>query len=148
MRLGHLMLGGGMEGGGMDFGFTFELCYRYNPKYAFGIGLGFYEEYLSEWYLFNINAIKNFSIKKLSPYIGCELGVSPWGTFAYDEDGYIIHGGHPDNKSGTDLYFGIIGGYQYSFNSKWAVKAQGRTTLGKDSGINYGGGLGIVYHFK
>jgi len=133
--------------------FDFKLFYRHNnPKYGYGIGFGLIldgqshegEYSQNNWYLLNINFVRNYSTGKSSPFIIYELGCVKWIKDVYSEE----HGRFIIDEEGTNLYLGVTAGYQYSFNSKWAITAKARTTLGIDKGFNFGFSVGAIYHFN
>jgi hypothetical protein len=127
------LLFGGM---GSSFGTNFTANYRFSPNYALGLGFGGY--FGSEtWSPLFLNIVYNFTDSKLSPFVALEVGIASYEY--YD---------HNNSYSDTDAYLGAIGGIQYSFNRKFALKASLKAATGLDYlGFNIGVGAGVVYHF-
>lgn len=124
---------------GLSLGNNWTASYRFTPQFAVGLGFGGYTGY-DEWRPVFTNIIWNFTDTKFSPFAAFEAGIC---SYTYYEDYYGY-----DSESDVDLYLGVTGGVQYSFNEHFALKTNLKAAIGVEFiGFNIGLGVGGIYHF-
>jgi hypothetical protein len=139
-EVGADFIGGYTVDESIIWGGNISANYRITSRFAVGLGSGYPNVIFA-------NVEYNFTEKKISPFVGFEMG---GGLLSKDFHIYNDYFGYSSYSFDTqfEFFMGIKGGVRYSFNKNWALQAGFKSNFWiTDFAIDLIGYAGAVYHF-